>query len=95
MEKTTDQVLNREAEEDPELAEALAEIESEGPQDGELLIHLQEEEDEALEIPAKENIEHWIRTAAQGLPGELTIRFVDAEEGLELNKSFRSFNILF
>ena len=74
MEKTTDQVLNREAEEDPELAEALAEIESEGPQDGELLIHLQEEEDEALEIPAKENIEHWIRTAAQGL---------------ELNKSFR------
>ncbi len=83
MEKTTDQVLNREAE------EALAEIESEGPQDGELLIHLQEEEDEALEIPAKENIEHWIRTAAQGLPGELTIRFVDAEEGLELNKSFR------
>lgn len=45
MEKTTDQVLNREAEEDPELAEALAEIESEGPQDGELLIHLQEEED--------------------------------------------------
>lgn len=89
MEKTTDQVLNREAEEDPELAEALAEIESEGPQDGELLIHLQEEEDEALEIPAKENIEHWIRTAAQGLPGELTIRFVDAEEGLELNKSFR------
>jgi len=55
----------------------------------ELSLSLQFADPRHKAILARHKVARWIRSALE-LPGEITVRIVDAEEGQQLNREFRS-----
>lgn len=43
----------------------------------------------SAELPVESEVAHWVRIAREGTPGALCVRFVDAGEARELNRTYR------